>query len=347
MKHVDPAFLNKIAICLASDEKYVKHLGVLLCSIMENASKSNFYDIVILANGFSLHSNYVISNITKGENISIRIVELSDIFGEKQLYERDYISKATYLRFYIPDIFSLYTKVIYIDSDAILNTDLAEIYGINLGKNLVAACRDSTMASWCNTDSDFGRQKTEYNSKYVGLESVFDYFCAGVMIFNIFEFKKAGINSDYLFEISKRREWFYQDQDVLNLVCNGRVLFLPIKWNYMAYYCVEKSNHIACNAPKYILDDYIKASEKPSIIHFAGKYQPIYKRTVHCSDVYWKYARISPFYEELLMEMLNERMALSAPAKKSQSFMKKFLKKLFPQNTKRGNFVRAIYRKIR
>jgi alpha-N-acetylglucosamine transferase len=45
---------------------------------------------------------------------------------------------------FIPEMFSSYEKVIYLDCDLICCADIAELYKTNLGDNLLAAARDSS-----------------------------------------------------------------------------------------------------------------------------------------------------------------------------------------------------------
>ena len=81
------------------------------------------------------------------ENISIEFVDLN-YYIEKikdKLYTRDYYSKTTYFRLFIPNLYPQYNKVLYLDSDITILSDVADLYNIDIGDNLIAAAPDDVI----------------------------------------------------------------------------------------------------------------------------------------------------------------------------------------------------------
>lgn len=332
---------NKTCICFATDANYAKHLGVALQSVADNASTDNVYDVIVFDNNISYNSKELLNKtIRDKKNISLRFIKTADYLKNKSLFERGHISKSCYLRFAILDLLRNYEKVIYLDSDLVVNKDIAHLYSVDLKDNYVGAVRDSVMATWNNLNDSFGAEQRKYNKNELGLENVFDYFNSGVMIFNVKEMRRH-ITTDQLFDMATSKNYNWQDQDILNKVCYGKVHYLPSNWNFMAQRNIEPNLTEISSAPKDIYDNYMSAKHNPYIVHFAGHCQPMYMKDVSCAEIFWKYAKNSLFYEDMLAEMFSANGKKNEQSFKSRVILK--AKKLFPKGTLRGNFARKVY----
>lgn len=79
----------------------------------------------------------------------------------------------------------------------------------------------------CN--SRFARNARTCKLDY-GIEFI-NYFNAGVMFINTSEWKKNNITQKALEMINSGKVYRYADQDVLNILLNGRVHYLDKKYN--------------------------------------------------------------------------------------------------------------------
>ncbi len=255
------------------------------------------------------------------------------------LHERDYCNTSTYLRFIILDLLKHYDKAIYLDCDIIVNHDLADLYSIDIGNNYVAACRDIPMSSRCNTHNNEGKKYYDYIKNELKLTNVFDYFCAGIMIFNIKEMTPT-ISTKYLFDIALSKPWIYQDQDVLNMVCKDKVYFLDLRWDCFSFH-KDFDEKTMFYSPKYLIDEYLQAKKDPYIIHYAGQMQPIYQPEVTHSQIYWNIFKKSPFYFDMIIDLIKiQQKAANSIYKKSS--LKEKIKSKFPPNTFMGKMLRKI-----
>lgn len=298
-------------IALACDDKYMPFTGALLQSIVENTNKENFYDIVIMHNSISNINQRVAINIAeKYENISIRFLDISRNFAEYASVHVDrHLTVETYFRFMIPDLFKDYDKVLYMDCDMIANDDLAKLFTLDLGNNYIAATRDLDFIAACQ-EPGRGEFYSDNILKYIKIDSPENYFQAGVLLFNIQEINKK-YNTEKLFEVALSRNWYYHDQDVLNHLFNGKVMYLPQKWNIL---CLLEPNSYRSKLFKEYLyakyyQQYYQERETPAVIHFAGVPKPWKDLECDLSDYFWKYARNCPYYEKLLL-ISNEAKAL-------------------------------------
>lgn len=133
-----------------------------------------------------------------------------------------HISIASYARLkaaeYLPDI----EKAIYLDVDILITDSIKDLWNIDLKNNLLAACIDSHIES-----------NPKHKNK-IGLKSQSYYFNAGVLLVNLKKWREV--------ELFKRAEkWLsdyrdaiqYQDQDILNGICEGSVDFIDTRFNFM------------------------------------------------------------------------------------------------------------------
>ena len=132
-----------IPIFFAVDDGYIPFLAVTLQSIVEKSKEEYYYVVKILYTNISEENKEKI-NKYKRENIEIEFVNLN-YYIEKvkdKLYTRDYFSMTTYFRLFISNLYPQYNKAIYLDSDIVLLTDVAELYMQDIGDNLVGAVAD-------------------------------------------------------------------------------------------------------------------------------------------------------------------------------------------------------------
>ena len=167
-------YKKTVPIFFAVDDQYVPFLAVAMQSLIDNSSTENNYLIKILYTNISEENQSKIKKYEK-ENINIEFVDLNYYINKvkDKLYTRDYYSKTTYFRLFIPDLYPQYDKVLYLDSDIAILSDVADLYNIDLEDNLVAAIPDGAVQS-----IDVFK---EYVEKVAGVANYRNYFNAGII----------------------------------------------------------------------------------------------------------------------------------------------------------------------
>ena len=171
--------MNKeIPVFFAVDNGYIPFLGVALSSLIENTSKENKYAIKVLYTSVTEENKARIKKYER-ENISIEFVDLNKQLEEikGKLYTRNYFSNTTYYRLFIPELYPEYDKAVYIDSDTVCLSDIAELYNTDMGDNLIAAVSDGAV----QTIKPF----QDYVERVVGVADYNNYFNAGVIVMNL------------------------------------------------------------------------------------------------------------------------------------------------------------------
>lgn len=291
-----PPSAETVPIVLAADQNYVPILYCCIQSIVGNASSERSYRIFIFHKDIDSDSQAVFQERLTSGHISITFVNVGMRVHGYILEAKEHITTETFYRFLILDILKDYDKVVYLDSDMIICRDVAELYDTDLKDNLIAATRDPDFSGQCNRKHSDMR---EYSHEIIGLKDPFRYFQAGVLVFNVRKFRKF-ITVKKLFEMADTGIYRFSDQDILNIVCKGRVKYLDMSWN-MIFDCNHKRRDTVIKyAPYWIMDEYEEARKHPYIIHYAGFLKPWMRPGEDFGYVFWETARKTPYYEQIL-----------------------------------------------
>ena len=289
---IESVFDNAVPVIFATDENFIPYLYVTIQSLIDNSNKKNNYDIVILYEKVSEYKQRQFKNL-ESNNISIRFVNMSN-YMEKHSdswYTHWRYSSAVYYRFFITKLFEKYDKVLYLDSDIIINFDITELYNIDLGDNYLGAIQDISQQM-----KDYSYEK--YREKILKIKRE-EYFNAGILCFNLKKLKEFDFTKKCIETLIKLEKPIFQDQDVLNYICNGNVKYLDFSYNLL-WNCINYHKDAKERIKPSIYNDYIKSWQNPKIIHYAGNYKPWEKPHLSYAEYFWKYARKTPYYEELL-----------------------------------------------
>lgn len=290
---------NCIPIVLATDKTYLPVLPVLIRSLLMYNVSNTVYDIIIfhdhLQEQFYLH----ILEEFVSDTVSIRFIDIhkwtEDIeFG---ISNNNKLNETTYFRLLIPFILSTdYHKAIYLDCDMVVQTDLRELFSIQLKHHYVAAVQDITGLAEYYAPSNSKRQ---YRDKMFPNIFPQDYFNAGLLLIDLDSFRQ-NISFSFIREMMEQTCWNQYDQDILNFICAGKTLMLPLEWNVIADFGLNQ----------YLPDTIRKhakiAELSPKIIHYGGgNRKPWKRRKVPYFDIFWIIAKKTNAYERLC-DMLQE-----------------------------------------
>ena len=267
-------YKQKIPICFATDDNYVPFLTVALASLLDNASKENFYKIYVLTSHLSDEN---INSIKKHEveNCSIEIVHLTKELDKVQdmFHLRDYYSKETYYRIFIPNLFPQYDKVLYLDCDITVLGDVSELYNTQIHGYYVAAAQEEVMQTF-EVFGNYVEQADGINRK--------EYFNAGILLINARRWRNKHIAERFVDLLDRYTFRVVQDEDYLNVLCKGNVKKISLGWNKTSY-------------KNESFDD-----KDLKIIHWKINWRPWKYKDVLYEEHFWKYAKLTDFYGRLV-----------------------------------------------
>lgn len=286
-------------ICLVSSDEYVPFASLVIQSLIQNSTASTKYDIVILTSDMTIINMKLLSDMVAGfENISLRFFDVNCLIEKYDFYVWAHFTKNTYFRLLIPEIFEDYEKVLYFDSDIIINHDITPLLNLEFGDYLMAAALDTHVVSYCHMSDD--HPQLVYNRQILKLEKPDHYFQMGVCIYNC-KAIRSEFGGMFLIEQASKMQLKWLDQDLINLHFKNRIYKLNNKWNVMIANNFPYSDEYYL--PKELRREYVESRINPNVIHYVGGAIPCYTVKPDMYVFFWKYARNSPFYEILLQKM--------------------------------------------
>lgn len=272
-----------IPIAFAFDCNLIFPASVCLSSLLENANDETFYDIYIL---HSRDEDFERSELNRlplfYTNCRIQYRTVDGFFDSA--FEIRGITTPAYYRLLIPELIPEYDKVIYSDVDVIFRMDLSELYSMDISDYYLAATRDLGL--------NLSKDGVEYIDSMTELEPG-SYLQSGFIVLNSKKIREDGLVAK--FKEQAKRKLKFQDQDILNIVCKGKVKFLSLEYNmtdYSFYYAMKERELLY----KWFDDRAISNAVANGNLHFNG-HKPWKKYCVNF-DIWWEYYRRSPFYDE-------------------------------------------------
>ena len=217
--------MKTITVFFAVDDNYINLLKIALSSMIEHASKDYKYDVCILHTKLSKESKNIIRGIkNKNLRVSFHNVTASMELLSKRLNVRDYYTLTTYYRLILPRTFWTIDKALYLDCDIVVRGDISKLYEYDLGDNLVGAIPDASVQIF--------EEFITYVEKALDIPHD-HYFNAGILSMNLKAMREMHFEKKVEDLVKKVSFKVAQDQDLLNVICKDRVLYLPDVWNTM------------------------------------------------------------------------------------------------------------------
>ena len=226
-----------IHICFGlhdADGKYSKFVGTTMASIFENTSSP--VTIHILHDDTLTEDNRDKFSWLAGRyNQCVEFHNVEKICPDEIKFLRDKLADKINSRFSIGAFYRLLIKkifgngkVIYLDADIIVNTDIEELWCVNIENFPVSAVPE--------IDATHNNMITNKFLFDIGVVKVEDYFCSGVMILNLDalteEFFAAGVQF-----LADNPACESVDQDIFNAFFSENYLKLRPKFNSFVIVC--------------------------------------------------------------------------------------------------------------
>lgn len=287
---LSPAFPdNNIPVIFSTDDKYYLFLSVVLHSLKVHSADTRNYDIIILEEHLNYnHKETLLSVIKEKKNFSIRFINMTKYLtelGEDLFQEKMHWTRATYYRLCLPKILTGYEKIIYLDVDLIILTDIGDLFSIDIHDFLIGCILDPLVLS-------------RTYLKYLKTEHLFaqPYFNAGVLLINFKKFCKYNIMAKCLEILQSHSNFKSVDQDVLNIACQGKIKLLDMGWNYSNYWLPEFSKSHTPYSTSF-RDAYSSHESYAKILHCIIK--PWARPDSKFADLWWAYAEELPFIDQI------------------------------------------------
>ena len=271
--------MNKVTIPIfyAIDDGYAKFVAVSIKSLIMNANNNYNYDINVIYENLSEENAKKLKSL-ETDNVKIILTEMNqnlsmitDKLGNRL---REYTFTLTiFFRLFIPVMFPKYHKCIYIDADTVIPGDISRLYNEDLEDNYIGCIVDKS-----TIDNEI---LASYFEEVVGIPRD-KYINSGVLLMNSKKLRELKIDEKFLdLYIKYGFDVIAPDQDYINSMCYGHIKYLSDIYDAM-----PNPNN--------------KEVENPVIIHYNLFLKPWQYENVQYYDYFWKYAKSTPFYDEIL-----------------------------------------------
>lgn len=305
-KILKPVFKdNSVAIAMSSSNEYAPYLATYLKSIIDNSSKVHKYDIIVFERDISDRQKKIISSLAEQDNISIRFFNVKNLLENSKLYiSHWYFNEACYYRIFAPKILSNFSKIIFTDIDIICNDDIYEMSNVNIDNNcIMAACLEPIWEVNIIQDVKVkGLNIKEYSKNILKLDNPFIYYNTGVVVMDVKRCNEINFSQAVLKECLENK-FLYQEQCCINKLYQDKICKLDSAWNCGVY--PEEYGEIT-KFMTYNTKQELSKIKVKKMIHYLGFKKPWFYPESEQAELWWAYARKTPFYEIILKRMCDK-----------------------------------------
>ena len=271
--------LKVVPIFLTINSKYAPYAAASINSLMQHTDPKRYYRVIVLHDGLNLVNRIRLRHLVT-KNCAIQFKKMTRSLYLKAIVAYctrrkkgagDFFSSAVYYyRFFIPRLFPIYEKAVYIDSDTILRDDIGKLFDVDLGEKVVAAVVDPKVT----VIPEF----RDYVDIALGVPHK-EYVNDGVMVMSLKKMRKMKYLSTMIDLIKKYdADLVAPDQDYLNVILKGQILHLDPNWN------AEPVKDL----PKAV-----------KLVHFNLFNKPWHYKNVPCERIFWNAAKGTGFTGDL------------------------------------------------
>ncbi|HEC1763098.1 TPA: glycosyltransferase family 8 protein [Campylobacter jejuni] len=262
---------------------YSGYLATCIVSIIDNLDENYTPYFYIIDNGISEQNKEKIQKLVKYRNFYIEFIQINQkLFKNLPNSSQAHISNETNYRFLASSLKPNLDKCIFLDVDLVVIGDIAKLWEIEINDYYIAAVSDQAPLhpkSW---------------TANLPLPFDYAYINTGVTLFNLKKWRENNIEH-FLFENSHKfaKKLQFPDQDTLNITLYQKVKYLSHIYNAMPVQNYHNK------------DQEKEAFFNPQIIHWAGYKKPWKYPNVPYAEIFWHYAKKTPFYEEMLFNNIS------------------------------------------
>ena len=260
--------MNRIPIFFTFDDNYAIPAAVAFFSLVNRAKEGTFYEMHVLHHDISPEHQGLLSEIAaKRGNASLTFVDTGGFLKDEWQsgsweghQTRSQFTSDAVVRCFGARFLPQYDRIVYSDVDVVFADDIAELMDVDLTDSYYAGVEGFLRHDRTN----MSHLKPEH---YEMLKDC--YLAGGIWVMNLKKIREDRLE-DRMLEIIRDdtivKRW--NDQDVMNIACAGKVAFLPL--NYIARPHLAEAVRKPGFASHFTRDEIYDAILRPKILHYAG-----------------------------------------------------------------------------
>lgn len=280
---------ESIPVVFICDDAYAIPTAVAILSLLINKKEGTRYAVTVL--GRALHEKNAELFSVFGSTVTVLACEGAR--HKRYAKSHPYVSDAALLKFDIPQLLPQHDKVLYLDSDILVEGDLSSLYETKLDESYAAVAKD-LLAAHYQFDLRTG---------------VMSYFNSGVLLLNTKRMREDEITAR-LVDNKANDPWrMLMDQDTFNVTFTENVVWLHPRYNLMYANNFESGWSMANMADFYGIseEEMRQTMERPVIQHLSSRKKPWNSLTAE------KYLDYQTY--RILLDLLLEQQGIFHPTR--------------------------------
>lgn len=261
--------MKPLPIFFSFDENYVIPAAVTFESLLSNARPGVFYRLYVLHQGITLESQRRLDSLVgRHGNATLTFISVAGVldaagivFDDRSFCVGSEMGKFTpetllrCLPTLVPE-FDQYDRILYSDVDICVVDDISELFAIDLEGLYLAGCRCPEFLA-----GQTAHFPEELRHRYVA---------GGIWLMNLSKLRKDGMG-DKILELMRNPPFrlIWNDQDVMNLACEGKVAFMSYRYCSIPLWRSELESVDYVDA-RYPDGELREAMFRPKIVHYAS-----------------------------------------------------------------------------
>jgi lipopolysaccharide biosynthesis glycosyltransferase len=267
-------------VVVAADENFAMPLAATVRSALDNLSPGRKLRIYVLDGGIKPDTKERLIRSWPARRFYVEWlrVDASVLDG---LPISGHVNLVSYYRILIPCALPIdVRRVIYLDADLIVRSDLARLWDRDLSSQLCLAAQDcaapyldssQVLENFRLCGPYLGSTQPVPNFRELGLVPDAAYFNAGVLLIDVAAWRDADLSRRSLACLEQHRQHvFWWDQYALNVVLAGRWGHLDGRWNQGSHVFMYPTwRHSPFSQPTF---EQLRSD--PYIVHFSSRVKP-------------------------------------------------------------------------
>ena len=268
-----------IPVLFCIDGNFWQHLGVSIASLLRSNPDTEFRIFVASASEMNSAEVAKLSQLIKSRSSSLETFVYSEAAAYEHLPTHSHLSSAMYLRLFMTEYLDPnLDKVLYLDSDIVVCSEITELWNMELGECHLGAAPEPY---------------DERQRQPLGFSATDLYVNSGVMLVNLKKWRSDNILPRLLSFAQNNQQAlvFSPDQDLLNTVLRGSIMNIGYQWNWQALFPRFSASELNMDA-----ETFTSLKRSPRLVHFSSRYKPwFYRWEPHYKHRYFQVLAETPW----------------------------------------------------
>ena len=246
-----------------SSDFYAPTLGTSIVSLFENNKEISEIIVYVIEKEISKINKEKLQEIAFNYRRKIKFIPMPDINAQENLNLKVVKKKwifDSYVRLFLHDILPIeVSRILYLDSDVIVNGSLKQLWNLDLGNNCIAAVAD------CLSEEYY---------RIFDLNETATYCNSGVILFDLVKWRRRNKGDEIRQYIADNNGYvFFMEQTVMNVVAQNEIYILPMEYNLQTlsnFLTYEQLYKLRKMERFYKKGEVKNAKKNPLLIHYTS-----------------------------------------------------------------------------